>query len=59
MSKWRAEAIRLFPEYKRGSSSFQRSDVTIYQIFFDLLDELDTRIKSEDWIWMDRVFEYV
>ena len=59
MSQWRAQAIRLFPENRRGSFAFQRRNMTIYQIFFELLYEFDEKIASGDFEWISRVFEYV
>ena len=59
MSKWRAQAVRLFPEYRKGCRAFQRSDVSLYRVFFELLDDLDEKIASEDDNWLARVFEYV
>jgi hypothetical protein len=59
MAKWRAKAIELFPEYRKGFWAFQRSRMSLYSIFFELKDDLDQKIETEDHGWLDRVFELV
>jgi hypothetical protein len=59
MSKWRKLAVELFPEYNRGSFAFQRGDVTIYWVFFELLYDLDNKIAAGDTDWLRKVFYFV
>ena len=58
MSQWRRLAIELFPEYNKGTVTFQRGDVSIYQIFFELIYNLDKKIETGDHEWIKNVFVY-
>jgi hypothetical protein len=58
MSKWRHLAIELFPEYNKGSWAFQRGDMSLCMIFFELKYDLDKKTETEDTEWIRNVFIY-
>jgi len=58
MSKWRQIAIKLFPNYNKGSFAFQRGNISIYGIFIELISDLDKKIETGDFDWIQNVFIY-
>lgn len=59
MSTWRRIAITLFPEHNKGSFGFQRPNMTIYQVFFELQYTIDKFIQEKDEKSIERIFTLV
>jgi hypothetical protein len=45
LSKWRRLAIELFPEYNKGFWAFQHGSMSLPMIFFELLYDLDKKLR--------------
>lgn len=58
MSKWRRLAVPLFPEHSSGLDAFQQPDLTIYQVFFVLREDVETHIQLNDQDGLERIFEF-
>ena len=59
MSSWKRIAISLFPEHRFGYFGFQQPHMTIYQIFFELQDDVKEFVKNRNQEGVERIFRYV
>ena len=58
MSTWKRLAIELFPKHNRGWNAFQRSEMTIYQVFFVLRRDAEEYIRSENDEELGKIFKF-
>lgn len=59
MDAWRRLAIELFPERCKGYWGFNRSHMSLYHIFFELKDDLDQLIRTNDEDEIKKIFQLV
>ena len=59
MSTWKKIVLQLFPEHSSGMDAFQKPHMTIYQVFFQLKEDVDEYIQTENQDGLTRVFKLV
>jgi hypothetical protein len=59
MSTWRRIAIQLFPEHNSGFDSFRKPHMTIYQVFFQLRDDAEEYIRTDNQEGLKKIFTFV
>ena len=55
MSTWRRKAIETFPDLRR---EFEQSDMTIYQVFFELLPRVRDAHARADGQELQRIYDF-
>jgi hypothetical protein len=59
MSTWKRIAIKLFPEHTSGSDAFQKPHMNIYQVFFQLKEDAEEYVRSNNQEGLERIFKFV
>ncbi len=55
MSAWRRKALESFPDLRH---EFAQSDVTIYQVFFELLPRVQAAHARSDTLELQRIYDF-